>query len=423
MHILKNIMKNLRDVNIDKLKNSDTFCLAPWIHCHIEADGKVSPCCLTGGRDYSYGSIHEKSLKEIWNSEKIKDIRLDMLNEIKRPECSECHTYDKIGKISYREELNSEFSSNFELLKYTESDGTFEKFNLVYWDFRLSNVCNFKCRSCSEKNSTSWARELLEQDPELNIPILLDVDNNPSLWEEIEDLYLTVEKIYFAGGEPLIMDSHYKILDKLIEYERYDVKLVYTTNFSTLTYKDKNILDYWEKFSNISISVSVDGFGERGELIRKGFNWNNFISNVKQFHQRFEKFNFNVICTTQLLNSLHVIDLHKKLYEEGIIKNLNDFTLNYLFIPEYLSLNCLPYQVKSEVFDKIKDHIKNYLKPKGAEISEYVSYAKFITSKSSINQLTNFIHQMQYLDKIRNENTRTTFPEFEETIWKPYLDI
>jgi radical SAM protein with 4Fe4S-binding SPASM domain len=413
-------------MDIDELKKSDTFCLAPWIHTHIEADGSVSPCCLTGGRGFSYGSLHENSLKQIWNSEKIKKMRLDMLNQVKRPECSECYICNDIGKISYREELNTEFSNNFNLLKYTEDDGTFEKFNLVYWDFRLSNVCNFKCRSCSEKNSTSWAKELLEENSELNIPILLNVDENPSLWEEIEELYPIVEKIYFAGGEPLIMDSHYKILDKLIQYEKYDVELVYTTNFSTLNYKDKNILDYWEKFSNVSIDVSVDGFGERGEIIRKGFDWAKFIYNVDKFHQRFKnkrhQVNFRIICTIQLLNCFHAIDLHKKLYEDGVIRHLDDFTFNYLFVPEYLSLSCLPYQVREEVFQKIKDHIQNYLKPKGAKISEFVSYAKFIASKSSTNQLKNFISEMQRLDNIRNEDTRKTFPEFEEMIWKPYLD-
>jgi sulfatase maturation enzyme AslB (radical SAM superfamily) len=381
---------------------------------------------LTGGRGFSYGSLHENSLKQIWNSEKIKKMRLDMLNQVKRLECSECYICNDIGKISYREELNTEFSSNFEFIPHTEDDGTFEKFNLVYWDFRLSNVCNFKCRSCSEKNSNTFAKEHSERNPQLNIPILLDVGETPSLWEEIEELYPVVEEIYFAGGEPLIMDSHYKILDKLIEYGRYDVRLIYNTNFSTLTYKGKNIFDYWEKFSNVSVNVSIDGFGKRGELIRKGFSWDKFTSNAKQFHERFtnqsDQFNFHVICTVQILNAFHSIDLHKKLYEEGIIKHLDHFTFNYLFVPEYLSLSCLPNKIKLEVFKKVKDHIKNYLKPKGAEISGYISYIKFIASKPPPDQLANFVHEIQCLDEIRNENTRTTFPEFEEAIWKPYLD-
>lgn len=410
--------------DIDKLKNSDTFCIAPWIHSIIDSDGSVSACCLTSGNGYQYGSLHENTLKEIWNSDQIKKMRLDMVNGVKRPECSECHLHKDIGKLSYREELNLEFFHHFDYVGETKEDGTFDRFNLSYWDFRLSNVCNFKCRSCGERNSSTWAKEILKENPDENIPVLLSVDDNPSLWEEVEELYPTVEKIYFAGGEPLIMESHYRILDKLIEYERFDVKLVYSTNFSTLKHGDKNILDYWEKFPNVIVNVSVDGFEERGELIRKGFNWNTFIDNAKQFHEKFvnqsREFNFRIICTLQLLNSFHVTDLHKRLYEEGVIKDLNSFTLNYLFIPKYLSINCLPSEVKKQLLEKIKSHIVDYLKPRGADISEFVSFAKFLTTESTTSELQTFINEMHRIDTIRNENTRKVFPEFEESIWSKY---
>jgi radical SAM protein with 4Fe4S-binding SPASM domain len=413
------------NIDIDELSNNGSFCIAPWIHSIIDSDGTVSPCCLTSGNGHQYGSLHEKSLKQIWNSDQIKKMRLDMLNGTKRPECSECYIHEDIGKLSYREELNTEFSNHFDFVGETKEDGTFDRFNLTYWDFRLSNVCNFKCRSCGERNSTTWAKEILKEDPNKNIPVLLSVDENPSLWEEIEELYPIVEKIYFAGGEPLIMESHYKILDKLIEYERFDVRLIYSTNFSTLTYGDKNILDYWEKFPNVRVNVSIDGFEDRGELMRKGFNWNNFINNVKQFHERFvnqsHEFNFYIICTLQLLNAFHVTDLHKKLYEEGVIKDLDNFTLNFLFIPKYLSINCLPNEVKKQLLEKIKSHIVDYLKPRGANISEFVSYAKFLTTESKISELKTFVKEIERIDKIRNENTRKVFPEFEESIWNKYM--
>lgn len=256
-------------------------------------------------------------------------------------------------------------------------------------------------------------------------PPLTKIDKS-SLWSEIDTLCPIVEKVHFAGGEPLIMDSHYDILDKLIEHKKFNTTLSYNTNFSILTYKEKNVLDYWEKFPNLLVYVSMDGFEERGELIRKGLNWNKFVDNAKKFHERLEnsKARLNIHFTAQLLNSIHVIDLHKKLYEDGIIKSLNDFYILPLHSPSCMSVHCLPFEFKKKIIENIKDYIEFYLKPHGVTevISQFVSYAKYLLIKSTTDQLKNFIDQIQYFDKIRNENTREIFPEFEEIIWEPYLD-
>lgn len=396
---------------------NDTLCIAPWTHVHIAPNGMVTPCCWITDSEYSYGSLLENNLEEIWNSDPIKNMRLDMMNGVKRPECSECYSCEKVNQHSYRQHLNNEFSNHLNSIDQTKQDGTFEKFNIVYWDFRLSNVCNFKCRTCYEGNSSSWAKE------NRTVPSILSLDEDDSVWEKIRDLYPIVEKIYFAGGEPLIMDSHYKILDELIERERFDVELIYTTNFSTLEYRGKSILDYWEKFPNLKISASMDGYDKRGELIRKGLDWNRFVDNVNKFYERFphHKQQFSVICTLEILNSFSAIDLHKKLYEEGIIKNLDNFQLNFLFYPSYFSVNCLPSTVKKQLLDKISDHILNYLKPKGANTDHFVSYSKLLLLESKTDQLEIFVKEIQRIDEIRNENTRDVFPEFEESIWRKYL--
>lgn len=390
---------------------NDSFCIAPWVHTHVEPTGVVTPCCLITDPKYSYGSLNKNSLEEIWNSDEIKSMRLDMLNGVRRPECAECHVCESLNQSSYRKELNEEFSHHLNFVNQTGEDGSVDKFNVIYWDFRFSNVCNFKCRTCYEGNSSSWAKENNKS------PIIIGIDD-----ELCEDLYPIVEKIYFAGGEPLIMDSHYKVLDKLIEYKRFDVKLIYTTNFSTLYYKDKCVLDYWERFPNLTVSASMDSLGKRGELIRDGLNWNTFIDNVSIFHERFpdRSKQFGIICTLQILNSFDSIDLHKKLYEDGIIKSLDNFQLNFLFEPSYLSVNCLPNTVKIDLIKKIKDHIQNYLKPRDADISHFVSYAKFLTEESKTDELEDFVREIKYIDTIRNQDTRKTFPEFEESIWRKY---
>lgn len=397
---------------------NDSFCVAPWVHTHIEPNGNVTPCCWINGPKYSYGSLLENNLEEIWNSDQIRNMRLDMLNGVQRPECSECYSCEKVGQSSYRQYLNKEFSNHLNSIDQTKQDGTFEKFNIVYWDFRLSNVCNFKCRTCYEGNSSSWAKE------NGTVPSILSLDEDESVWKKIEKLFPIVEKIYFAGGEPLIMDSHYRILDGLIEREKFETKLLYSTNFSVLDYKDKNVLDYWEKFPNLLLSISADGLYERGELIRKGFNWDKFVSNVSYFQERFphRKDQLDITCTVGLLNCFEVIDLHKTLYETGIIQTLDNFELNFVNFPSYFSVDCLPPDTKRKLLSKISDHILNYLKPRGADISYFVSYAKrLVVLESKTDELKDFVKEIQRVDELRNENTREKFPEFEESIWSRYL--
>lgn len=430
------------DIDIDKLKKSDVFCIAPWTHMLVNPDGGTWACCLglesddqlttdplgTGqfAPEPIYGSLHENTLEEIWNSDQIKKMRLDMLNGVKRPECKICHSYEKIQLASYRTQFNKEFSDHFKFVKETKEDGTFDRFNLVYWDFRLSNTCNFKCRMCWHQLSSSWAEEIRQQFPNTDIPPITKIDK-PSLWSEIDNLCPIVEKIYFAGGEPLIMDCHYEILDKLIDHKKFNVSLFYNTNFSTLTYKDKNIFDYWEKFPNLSVNVSIDGFEERGELIRKGFKWDRFVSNAKQFNQKFKnsETKLSIACTAQLLNSIHIIDLHKKLYEEEIIRSLDDFSIAPLSNPSYMSTQCLPFEFKKQLIEEITNHIKFYLKPRGAidAIHQFASYVRFLLEKSSTEDLGLFVREMKNIDKVRNEDVRKVFPEFEEIIWKPHLDV
>jgi sulfatase maturation enzyme AslB (radical SAM superfamily) len=85
------------------------------------------------------------------------------------------------------------------------------------------------------------------------------------MWEQMQEHIPYLEQIYFAGGEPLIMEEHYRILKELVKREMFNVKLIYNTNFSRLNLKDEDVLDYWKLFNNVSIGASLDAMGPRAE--------------------------------------------------------------------------------------------------------------------------------------------------------------
>jgi len=263
---------------------SDYFCIMPWVSMHVTSEGFARPCCVSDYR-YNFGSIKNSSLKDVWNSEEIRKFRLDLLNGKKVDACQNCHYNEQLGNSSLRQDMNRKYEKHFSYLNDTDDTGKFDKLNLALWDFRFSNLCNFKCVMCSAETSSSWGAELKQLLKKTNYDPIKKIE----IWEELEPLYDVVEEIYFAGGEPLIMEEHYKIINRLVELKKFDVVLKYNTNFSNITYKGINIIEIWNKFNNVQLTISLDGYSERGELIRKGLDWKKFVDNIDVLRRTYNK--------------------------------------------------------------------------------------------------------------------------------------
>jgi MoaA/NifB/PqqE/SkfB family radical SAM enzyme len=454
------------------MNNNKTFCMAPWTHMNIGPNGDVYPCCMmpvtdTEGidedirkqndeinielvdddlqetikaiektigdelldplkvvstevhgtpRDFKMGSLMKESLKDIWNNEKMRELRRNMIAGKECSYCTSCYKEEEIGHGSLRLHMNSAYAKHYEYVKETKEDGTFDRFNVVYWDFRLNNVCNFKCRMCSPGYSSTWEQEMRK---EFNIEgeyPKIDVD---MVHQDIEPLYDIVEEVYFAGGEPLISDHHYIILKNLIKKKRNKVvRLSYNTNFSTLKYKNNDILSLWKKFPNLSLSVSFDGTEKRGELIRKGFDWQKFLDNFRLFRSQFPHVNVKINYVFQVTNCFHTMDAHKELYMRGIIKSWDDFSLCILHNPDYMSVLILDPESRKLLGQKIKHHIENYLAPAKANesIKQYISVLKLLSTDRREHLIPYFKSYMSGLDYIRNENCLEVFPELERIL-------
>jgi pyruvate-formate lyase-activating enzyme len=205
----------------------------------------------------------------------------------------------------------------------TQPDGHVEKVDLRYWDFRFSNLCNYKCRTCGPEYSSSWipdAKELGWMGSGDNSKVIeiasVDESTNVDFLKKYVDI---VEKVYFAGGEPLLMDEHWQILDMLDQNKRYGVVLSYNTNLSKLTYKNKNVVDYWEKWGhNVWLWPSIDEIDDRAELIRSGTNWKNVEDNL----QIVSKINIHIrpSMTVSCMNVHRIPEVINRLVDIGVIK-------------------------------------------------------------------------------------------------------
>jgi radical SAM protein with 4Fe4S-binding SPASM domain len=353
--------EELRPDQLDRLTKSDVFCMIPWIHMHAFPDGRAYPCCL-GDDQYPIGNFKQDSMATVWNQDAYKAMRKNMLEEKPCKECSRCYEQERAEFVSMRNSTNKNFGQHIAIVDQTHNDGTFEDFKLRYYDIRFSNLCNFTCRTCGGWFSSSWYNEEVDLYGKRSYPQILFAGRTENdMWDQMQEHIPYLEQIYFAGGEPMMMEEHYRILKELVKREMFNVKLIYNTNFSRLILKDDNVLDYWRLFKNVSIGASLDAMGPRAEYIRKGTKWDQIERNREEMMNKCPDTDFYVSSTISLYNVHHITDFHRAWVDKGFIKP-QDWNINILQGPERDRIDVLPQQFKDEIYAKIKKHIE-WLEP------------------------------------------------------------
>ena len=402
----------LRADQLARLVDSEVFCMIPWIHMHAFPDGRAYPCCLGDDR-HPIGNFKQDTMETVWNQDAYKTMRANMLEEKPCKECTKCYEQEQSGFVSMRNSTNKNFGHHINIVDQTQPDGTFDDFKLRYYDVRFSNLCNFTCRTCGGWFSSSWYTEEEELYGKRNYPkIMFAGRTEVDMWEQLVPHIPHLEQVYFAGGEPMMMEEHYRILKELVKREMFDVKLIYNTNFSRLNLKDDNVLDYWKLFNNVSIGASLDGMGPRAEYIRKGTKWDQIERNREQMLEVCPNTDFYVSSTVSLYNVHHLPDFHKDWVNKGFIKH-QDWNINILQGPDRDRIDVLPTILKDQVRDKIVEHI-NWLEPHDhlkRAVSGYEGIINFMYQDSKTHLLGEFFRVNDVHDAYRKESFEEIFPE------------
>ena len=419
MHASILSMSTKSDKN-ELLNKSKHFCMLPWVHMHILPSSAVTPCCVWPYRE-PLGNLKDNSLKEIWNNDQYKDLRLKMLKDEYIPQCSQCYERQDSGGHALRTTSNQEWGRLFnDVVPDSEVDGELKKFKMALFDIRFSNICNFKCRGCSPELSSAW---LSDHEKLFNYKSqkdkLISIMPNEAGWNELVGFLPGVERAYFAGGEPLIMDEHYLILEELIKLEKFSVPLSYNSNMSNLKFRDKMVMEYWKKFKVVHVGISIDDFAERGEYFRHGMKWQKVVENIKTVQAECPHVVFSINCTVSLFNAYYLPELHAEALRLGIIK-LGDFFSNLLVDPHEYRVQNLPLEFKEKVAKKIKDYIQHIqskywlTNPHGVKKlkNAFDSVIHFMNSgEGSAADYKKFLSNTKKLDEIRNEDFKMTYPE------------
>jgi radical SAM protein with 4Fe4S-binding SPASM domain len=400
------------------LKDSKTFCIYPWIHIHAYPTGEAYPCCHAEMKVGQIGNCKTDTLAEIWNSSEQMKLRTDMLTETANPACGRCYEQEQSGFFSGRKSANKHHGHHIDRVNNTDQTGHTEQFEMTYWDLRFSNLCNLSCRSCGHIFSSSWYKDQTilagptwaSQNKPLNYAGRFATD----MWEQLIEHIDHVEQIYFAGGEPLMMEEHYLILEELERRGRFDVRLIYNTNFTQTRLKDRTVFDYWRKFDSVAVGASLDAAGPRGEYIRKGTDWAVVEENRRQMMEICPRVDFYISPTLSIMNAMHLPDFHRDWVNKGLLKP-QDLNVNILQDPAYLRIDIAPIEYKQQIQACYEKHLE-WLRPLDQLNRATVGFESAITFMNSTDNthlLDTFWRKTHELDSIRKEHLMDIIPELK----------
>jgi hypothetical protein len=274
------------------------------------------------------------------------------------------------------------------------------------------------CRSCGHIFSSNWYKDQAQlAGPEwkkthqvLNYAGRFETD----AWDQLVDHIDHVEQIYFAGGEPLLMEEHYRILDELVKRKMFDVRLIYNTNFTHTDLKGNSVFDYWQQFKSVSIGASLDGMDHQAEYIRKGTKWADVVKNRQDMMRTCPGVDFYISPTLSIMNAWHLPDFHKAWVAAGLIR-AQDLNVNILQDPPYYRLDIAPAEYKQRLEEKYLEHL-DWLRdkdPLGRSTQGFLSAITFMNATDNTHLIDTFWRKTNELDSIRNENCLTVIPELK----------
>ena len=285
------------------MQKPDNLCMAPWTHTYLSPQTERRLCCASREPAQSFeqyidtasgtGTYTPISLEEHWNSEHMKSVRRRMMAGETLPECDVCNS-KLLNTDVYRSYFNRLFAHKYEYaMAATQADGS-TTVKPVSWDYRFSNLCNFKCRTCGDMLSSSWESEQRTNN-------MIDWNNSKNNWmlpevrEQISQFQDTqieaefaqaveehrVEEVYWVGGEPLMFEQHWRYMKQIVDQgDGHRVYARYNTNLSRVDYRGVNLYgDILAHLRDWQICASLDGTGPAGEYIRTGLDYEQWRRN------------------------------------------------------------------------------------------------------------------------------------------------
>ena len=390
--------------------NPDTFCVSPFVHQSTKTDGSIKACCRSLPE---ISNIKNETLVEAWNNPALKQLRLDLLNGVRNSRCNVCWKLEDANVTSLRKKYNQQerhYDKALAALDTMQADGTLTA-SPAWIEFKLSNLCNLRCRMCHPMDSTKWFKDYKHiehlhdqgwQDYMKKLGLsetaqLVNYDDN--FFDSLPDFMTNIDMLAFAGGEALMDENHYRVLDSVMDHAS-DIKLRYATNMTILQAGKYHALDYWPHFKAITLAASLDGPPGLNEYIRGDANTNVIEENIKLI---------KTLPNTEIRGKLTIQALNIYYVPEAMewFRSLDISTdMHFVTWPAHLDARIWTGTARQQIIQKLSSYIDNLqnndynIKAITQNILNYFSASDLYTQE----KFSKFIEWNTILDGTRNES-------------------
>ena len=429
---------------------SPTFCLAKWHHTTIYLQTGETHSCY-------HPPPHKISIEEIiidpsalHNTNQKKHERLEMLNGGKHSGCNYCWNIEALGEdyVSDRKERNSTIYTpeRFQQIKDGDWD---QNINPQYIEISFGNECNFKCGYCHPKHSSAYHKEIRDNGPydmvknhrnDIDWFKIYEEETNPYVdawWRWWPEVRKTLTILRITGGEPLLQQSTWRLLEDLEANPLPNLELNINTNFGVkpilidrLVEKVNNLVNE-KKIRDFKIFTSIDTWNEQAEYIRTGLDIDVWERNLDTYLTNTSlpitfMITFNILTVTNFQNLLSKILEWRSKYNGSNQNKWQRIRFDTPFLKEPLQydMNILP---KDQFMPYMHSHlqfIKDNLDDKDRTKFSDLEYEKF---RRVVDYMQNTTYDEQKLeegrrdfyqwfteyDRRRGTDFIKTFPELE----------
>lgn len=279
----------------------NTYCAYPFNEIYSDNSSIYRLCCFAKpNKTLQKYNVQNTLPFDYFMSEEMEDIRQQFLEGVEVKGCEYCWKLEKNNRPSPR---TTKYAIKYP--KVTEVDKVDLKLRIG------GSNCNLGCYMCIPYNSSTRRLELKQSGAD-DIWKYTDINSTPKnvsnkrFNEIIDDLLKNINRIRsikFIGGEPILIDRMWKILDAVPNEYAQHINVTFQTNLTHLNYNNHNVFDIANKYNDLKMHVSADHYGERLGWIRYPIDVKLFEQNLKDAKDLIS----GIAVTTSILN---IFDLH-----------------------------------------------------------------------------------------------------------------
>jgi hypothetical protein len=426
-------------------KNVPGFCLLPFTTLSTRNSGGAKVCSeatnsslikkiaseemhdhITAG--YPMYNLTRDPVEQLWNSRFLKTFRMNRIDGKYSPFCETCYQQEAVGIESKRQiVLNKHYEKYKHLVEEADKNEGAISTMPVWWELRVSDVCNEACRYCVPHSSDKMRKEYtaihdqltpalqeVTNQANLNIKKFGELGSNQSFKDTFYNNLKDISVIELHGGEPTANKHTMDIIDHVVDSgHAAHIHMIIHTNIHAI--KPRHI-ETWQKFKSGWIGISIDAFAEENEYIRHGSSWAKIEENLKLFKQ-FD-YNWNIILTgtASVYNSCTMhryVEWFMNYTKENNINNLI-LSMQQLIEPEMMRLEHVPEHMRSAAIEHLHKLIGHELSNENIDnvLNDMIRMlsSKYVPKDGSYDDL---LKMTAVLDKNRNQHVLDVFPHLE----------